>query len=104
MVFPQHPFAISVFLGLLSCVIAVIIIIATIIKTLAFGEEVTGFPTLLCSIFFMGGLQLFCTGILGTYLSKTYLEVKNRPIYLVRETEENCHKPTETSKDAIAEQ
>ncbi len=102
--FSTAPLAVSVFLGLISCVIAVIIIIVTIIKTLAFGEEVTGFPTLLCSIFFMGGLQLFCTGILGTYLSKTYLEVKNRPIYLVRETEENMPKSMASSEDVAAEQ
>ncbi len=87
--FSTAPLSISVFLGLLSCLVSVIIIIATIVKTLVFGEDVDGFPTLLCSIFMMGGLQLFCTGILGIYLSKTYLEVKNRPIYLVRETEEN---------------
>lgn len=99
--FSTAPLSVSVILGLLSCVAAVIIIIATIIKTLVFGEEVTGFPTLLCSIFFMGGLQLFCMGILGIYLSKTYLEVKNRPIYLVRETEENMPAPKqETPADS----
>ena len=48
-----------------------------------------GFPTIMCAIFFVGGLQLFCTGILGQYLSKTYLETKRRPIYIISETEES---------------
>ena len=87
--FSTAPLTISTVLGLLSCLIALIMIIVTVIKKLAVGEAVSGYPTIVCSIFFMGGLQLFCTGILGLYLSKTYLEVKNRPVYLIRETEEN---------------
>ena len=87
--FSTAPLTVSVILGLISCLIAVIIIIITIIKKLCFGEPVIGYPTTICSIFFLGGLQLFCMGIVGLYLSKTYLEVKHRPIYLVRETEEN---------------
>ena len=59
-----------------------------IIKTLAFGEAVAGFPSIMCAIFLLGGLQLFCIGVLGQYLSKTYLETKRRPIYIVRETEQ----------------
>ena len=86
--FSTAPLAIAVFLGLISCLLALIIIIVTVIKKLCFGEPVLGYPTLICSIVFFGGLQLFCTGILGMYLSKTYLEVKHRPVYLVRETEE----------------
>ncbi|MBQ5335201.1 MAG: glycosyltransferase family 2 protein [Oscillospiraceae bacterium] len=87
--FSTAPLIISVFLGLISCLIALIVIIVTVVKKLCFGEPVSGYPTIICSIFFLGGLQLFCMGILGLYLSKTYLEVKHRPIYLVRETEEN---------------
>ena len=75
-------------LGVLSCLIAFIWIIVIIVKTLAFGETVQGFPTIMCAIFFIGGLQLFCIGILGQYLSKTYLETKHRPVYIVSETEE----------------
>ena len=59
-----------------------------IVKTLAFGEAVAGFPSIMCAIFLLGGLQLFCIGVLGQYLSKTYLETKQRPIYIVRETEQ----------------
>ena len=59
--------------------------ITFIFKTLIFGEVVEGFPTLVCSIFLLGGIQLLTIGILGQYLSKTYLEVKNRPIYIEKE-------------------
>lgn len=86
--FSTAPLAISSLLGIISCLIAFILIIITIVKTLAFGESVQGFPTIICVIFLMSGLQLFCTGILGQYLAKTYLETKSRPIYIARETEE----------------
>ena len=87
--FSTAPLTISTILGLISCLAALIMIVVTVVKKLAFGEPVAGYPTLICSIFFLGGLQLFCTGILGLYLSKTYLEVKHRPVFLIRETEEN---------------
>ena len=87
MAFSTAPLAISSLLGIISCIIAFIMIIVVVIKTLAFGEDVAGFPTLICVIFMMSGLQLFCTGILGQYLSKTYLETKRRPIYIAKETE-----------------
>ena len=88
MAFSTAPLVISSLLGLASCVIAFIMVIMIIIKKLAFGDPVQGFPTIMCAIFFVGGLQLFCTGILGQYLSKTYLETKNRPKYIMRENEE----------------
>lgn len=87
--FSTAPLAIASFLGVLFCAVAFIIILVIVIKTLIWGDPVAGFPTLICVIFFLGGLQLFCIGILGQYLSKTYLESKRRPIYLVRETEQN---------------
>ncbi len=86
--FSTAPLALASLLGVLSCLIAFIWIIVIIVKTLAFGETVQGFPTIMCAIFFIGGLQLFCIGILGQYLSKTYLETKHRPVYIVSETEE----------------
>ena len=88
MAFSTAPLAISSLLGIVSCIIAFILMIITVIKTLAFGEDVAGYPTTICVIFLLSGLQLFCTGILGQYLSKTYLETKNRPIYITKETEE----------------
>ncbi len=83
--FSTVPLAISSVLGLVFCVVAFILTLFYAIKALAFGEAVAGFPTLICSIFLVGGVQLFCIGILGQYLSKTYLECKNRPIYIVKE-------------------
>ncbi len=88
MAFSTAPLAISSLLGIISCIISFILIIITIIKTLAFGEDVDGYPTTICVIFMLSGLQLFCTGILGQYLSKTYLETKHRPIYIAKETDE----------------
>lgn len=90
--FSTAPLALASLLGILSCLVAFIWIIIIIVKTLVFGESVQGFPTIMCAIFFIGGLQLFCTGILGQYLSKTYLETKNRPIYIISETDKNTSK------------
>ena len=83
--FSTVPLSISSILGLLLCFIAFILIIVIVVKTLAFGDSVAGYPSLMCVILFVGGVQLFCMGILGKYLSKTYLETKKRPIYLVKE-------------------
>ena len=59
---------------------------------LCFGNDIHGYPTIVCLILLLGGLQLFTTGILGQYLAKTYLECKKRPIYLVQETENDLKK------------
>ena len=83
--FSTVPLSIASVLGLLLCFIAFVLIIVIVVKTLAFGDPVAGFPSLMCVILFVGGVQLFCMGILGKYLSKTYLETKKRPIYLVKE-------------------
>jgi glycosyltransferase involved in cell wall biosynthesis len=87
--FSTIPLVLSSLLGLLFCLVAFLLIIIIVVKTLIFGETVQGFPTLICCIFMCSGIQLFCFGIMGEYLSKMYLEVKDRPIYLVKETEED---------------
>ena len=97
MAFSTAPLAIASLLGVISCIAAFVMIIITIVKTLVFGEHVDGYPSIMCAIFLMGGLQLFCTGILGQYLAKTYLESKKRPIYLVGETDEDLRKKDETA-------
>ena len=56
------------------------------------GDPVAGWPSIVCIILFVSGVQLFCMGIIGQYLSKTYLEVKSRPIYIIKETEESKRK------------
>ena len=83
--FSTAPLAISSFIGVLFCILAFIAIIFIIAKTLIFGDPVGGWPSLVCIIFLVSGVQLFCLGIVGQYLSKTYMEVKHRPIYLVKE-------------------
>ena len=65
------------------------LIVFIIVKTLIFGDPTSGWPSLACIIFAVGGVQLFCMGIMGQYLSKTYLETKKRPIYIIKETEQS---------------
>ena len=82
--FSTAPLAIASILGLLFCVIAFLLILFFFFKTLIFGDPVAGFPATICIVLMLGGIQLFCIGILGQYLSKTYLETKRRPIYIVK--------------------
>lgn len=84
--FSTAPLIISSIIGTLFCLIAFIMIIIIIIKTLAFGDSTSGWPSMVCIIFFVSGIQLFCLGIMGQYLSKIYLEVKNRPIYIIKDS------------------
>ena len=86
MAFSTVPLAISAVTGILFCAIAFVMILFIIIKTIVFGDPVAGWPSTACIILFVGGVQLFCVGILGQYLAKTYLEVKGRPIYICKET------------------
>lgn len=86
--FSTAPLAIASVLGGLLCFGAAVAIVVIVLKTLLFGDPVGGWPSMMCVLLFLGGVQLFCTGILGRYLAKTYLETKHRPVYLVRETEE----------------
>lgn len=87
--FSTAPLAISSILGLLFTVVAALLILVIIIKTLIFGDPTSGWPSMVCIMVFMGGIQLMSLGVIGQYLSKTYLEVKNRPIYFVKETEKD---------------
>ena len=87
--FSTAPLILSSILGIIFCVIAFLAIVFIIIKTLVYGDPTAGWPSLACIIVFVSGVQLFCMGVIGQYLSKTYLEVKNRPIYIVKETEKN---------------
>ena len=85
MAFSTAPLAISSFMGMLFCVMAFLLIIVTIVRKALYGDPVSGWPSLVCIISLVSGVQLFCVGILGQYMSKTYMEVKKRPIYLVKE-------------------
>ena len=90
--FSTVPLVLAAIIGVLFCFIAFIMIIVIILKTLIWGDPVNGWPSLACIIFLVGGVQLFCTGIIGQYLSKTYLETKKRPVYIVKETEQSKRK------------
>lgn len=96
--FSTTPLVISAFIGILFCLIAFVAIIVIVVKTLVWGDPVGGWPSLACMIMFTSGIQLFFLGIIGMYLSKTYLEVKNRPIYIVKETEKNLNKRGKSEK------
>lgn len=89
--FSTTPLVISAVIGIIFCLVAFLAIIVIIAKTLAFGDPVGGWPSLACMIMFMGGIQLFFFGVMGMYLSKIYLEVKKRPIYISKETEKDIN-------------
>lgn len=84
--FSTAPLALAAVLGVIMCILGAIAIIFIVVRQLAFGNSVAGWASLACIILFLGGVQLLCLGILGSYMSKTYLEVKNRPIYICGET------------------
>ena len=86
--FSTKPLVLSSILGVVLCFISFVMILFIIVRWLLFGDPVDGWPSLMTVIVFVGGLQFFCTGILGQYISKAYLEVKNRPLYL--KDEKNC--------------
>lgn len=83
--FSTAPLSIASFMGVLFCILAFILIIFIIIRTCVFGDPTSGWPSLVCIISLISGVQLLCLGIMGQYLSRTYLEVKNRPLYIVKE-------------------
>ena len=87
--FSTTPLILSSLIGLIFCLLAFIAIIFIIVRTLINGDPTAGLPSLVCIIVFVSGVQLFSIGIIGQYLSKTYLEVKKRPIYIIKETEQN---------------
>ena len=90
--FSTTPLIFSSIVGLIFCLVAFIAIIFIIVKTLVYGDPTAGWPSMACIIVFVSGIQLFTIGIIGQYLSKTYLEVKKRPIYIIKETEKDYTK------------
>jgi len=86
--FSTKPLVLSSLIGILLCFISFVMIVFIIVRWLIFRDPVAGWPSLMTVIVFVGGLQFFCTGILGQYIAKAYLEVKERPLYL--KNEKNC--------------
>jgi glycosyltransferase involved in cell wall biosynthesis len=87
--FTTVPLSISIFLGAIISVLAFIYLAFIVVKYLIYSDPVQGFATTMCTILLLGGIQLLSIGILGKYLEKTYKETKNRPIFIVKETNIN---------------
>lgn len=87
--FSNVPLMISSYLGILMTFVSFVAIVFIIVRKLIFGDPVSGWPSLVCIITFVGGIQLFCMGIMGQYLSKTYMEVKKRPHYIIQKTNDD---------------
>lgn len=83
--FSTAPLALASFMGVLFCFLAFVLIIVTIVRKAVFGDPTSGWPSLVCIISLVSGVQLFCLGIIGQYMAKTYMEVKKRPQYLVKD-------------------
>ncbi|MCQ2437659.1 MAG: glycosyltransferase family 2 protein [Clostridia bacterium] len=87
--FSTMPLSIASGVGIVCCLVSVIIALYFAIKTLIFGDPVAGFPTLVCLMLLIGGIQLLCIGILGSYIAKTYMETKQRPLYFIKESSDD---------------
>ena len=85
--FSEAPLAIAALTGVLSFAVAILGALIIVVRTLVFGNETSGWTSLIVIILGMGGLQLLCLGILGKYLGKTFMETKRRPIYILKETD-----------------
>lgn len=84
--FSVAPLSLASIVGVLFCLLSFIMILVIVGQTIAFGNPVAGWPSLVCIIFLVSGIQLLCTGIVGQYLSKTYLETKRRPIFILKDS------------------
>lgn len=84
--FSVAPLSLASIVGVFFCLLSFLMILFIIVRTAIWGDPVDGWPSLVCIIFFVGGIQLFCTGIVGEYLSKTYLETKHRPIFILKDS------------------
>lgn len=83
--FSTAPATFAALMGVVFCILAFLLVLFIIIRTVLYGDPVAGWPSMVCIISMISGVQLFCIGIVGQYVSKTYLEVKERPIYIVKE-------------------
>lgn len=83
--FSEFPLKLSTILGFMSFIASIIALIFIVIRALIFGDPTSGWPSLVCIILALGGLQLLCLGVVGQYLGKTFLETKRRPIYIVKD-------------------
>lgn len=89
--FSEAPLNLASIVGALSCVGSGIALLFIVVRALLFGDQTTGWPSMVSIMLFVGGLQLLCLGIIGKYIGKIFMETKKRPLYLVKETEEDIH-------------
>lgn len=94
--FSVAPLSLATILGGTFCVLSLLAIILIVIRTLIWGDPVAGWPSMACIVFLVSGVQLLCSGIIGQYLSKTYLEGKHRPIYILREASHEAHQSSDS--------
>ena len=87
--FSDTPLNIASYTGFFTFLLSLVLMVFVVIKTLVFGDPTIGWPSTICIILFLGGLQLMTIGILGKYLAKIFLETKKRPIYIVKERSSN---------------
>ncbi|WP_375179401.1 glycosyltransferase family 2 protein [Enterococcus rotai] len=87
--FSEVPLNLASYVGAFSCMGSVIAMFIIFFRTIIKGDPTSGWPSMVCIILFVGGLQLLCLGIIGKYIGKIFLETKKRPIYLVKETEKD---------------
>lgn len=83
--FSTKPLVLASITGILFLFLSFLFIIFIIVRKVLFGDPTAGWPSLICIILFVSGIQLFCTGILGQYLAKVYLETKQRPLYIAKD-------------------
>ena len=91
--FSEVPLTISSWVGMVMTVISFFVLLFIVIRKLIFGDPVAGWASTMCVIVFIGGIQLFCLGIMGYYLAKNYTETKRRPHYIISETNKDDIKP-----------
>jgi glycosyltransferase involved in cell wall biosynthesis len=84
--FSQAPLNISSWFGIFMTLIACVFLIFIVVRRLVFGDPVAGWASTACIIVFIGGIQLFCIGVMGQYIAKTYMETKGRPHYIIAES------------------
>lgn len=86
--FSSAPLAIASWGGILMTFLAFFLLVFIVVRKLAFGDPVAGWASTVCIVIFIGGIQLFCLGIMGQYIARTYMETKRRPHYIIAETEQ----------------
>jgi glycosyltransferase involved in cell wall biosynthesis len=94
--FSTAPLALASVLGIILFIMAIAFIIFIIVRTLYFGDPTSGWPSLVCIVLLISGIQLLCIGIIGQYLAKTYLEAKRRPLYIIKEKNTDKKKNSES--------